>query len=86
MSGGRYNHLHDFLERPGERVDDLPAMRDRLTELGYADIAADLQHTLDRLREFSGVAQAVEWFDSGDWQREQVDEAARKYRDNARRS
>lgn len=55
-------------------------MVDRLRELGHRDVAADVEQALARLRGFADVFQAVEWYDSNDWSKDQVDEAVSRYR------
>lgn len=93
MSGGSYNYLcyKDGIEI-FERKEELNSMRERLTKLGYLDAAKEtesvllimdsfevrLQARLDRMRD---VWQAVEWCDSGDSGKEDVENAIEKYRE-----
>lgn len=95
MSGGSYNYLcykdaHEILSWEGES--ELKRMADRLSELGYADDAAQETYSLllqirqsrnytssviDRM---SDVWRAVEWNDSGDSNEDSIREALEKYR------
>lgn len=95
MSGGSYNYL--FQAEAGElfefgRRDRLADMRDRLTGLGYPDVAArvaaiiaamgDYERQVDALMSpVKDVMQAVEWLDSNDYEEDQVREAVVEYRD-----
>lgn len=93
MSGGSYNYL--FRAEPDElirRRDDLTAMRDRLVELGAADVASafeeviaeitDYLHQVEwRMAKIADVLQAVEWLDSNDWGEDQFKAALAEYRD-----
>jgi hypothetical protein len=93
MSGGSYNYLcykqsYDI----HERKEELNAMRDRLIELGFTDVAGEtesvllmlksfeirLQTRIDRLKD---VWRAVEWMDSGDSGIEYVENSVNKYRE-----
>ncbi|MEV4127076.1 hypothetical protein [Nocardia sp. NPDC049707] len=85
MSGGSYNYLYsrDLIEVGVQS--DLEAARDRLAGLGYADdVAQKVQGILDaiaeverRRDEIADVLQALEWWDSNDFDeegfREQLD-------------
>ncbi|NEW33866.1 hypothetical protein GV791_15025 [Nocardia cyriacigeorgica] len=92
MSGGSYDYLYraepDDLMRRGS---DLAAMRERLTELGLKDVAAEVRKVeaqiqayrdavTERMERIGDVLQAVEWFDSNDWSEDQVREAVDRYR------
>ena len=93
MSGGSFNYLcyKDGIDI-FERREELKSMRDRLIELGYLDAAKEtesillvmdsfevrLQARLDRIRD---VWQTVEWCDSGDSEKEDVEKAIEKYRE-----
>ena len=92
MSGGSYDYLctKDGFEINYHR-DQLANMRDRLISLGYVDAAKEtescllmlqamevrLQARIDRL---SPVWKAIEWCDSGDWRKDDIEQAIEKYR------
>ncbi len=92
MSGGSYEYLcyKDASEIMGG-AGQLEAMRDRLIELGHHDAAKEtesiilmrealgirIQARLDRLQP---VWHAVEWYDSGDWGKDDVEREVEKYR------
>lgn len=92
MSGGEYDYLCHQLEARGYlKLADLEAMRDRLGELAPDSAAATVTSGLyerligpmkDGLVE---VWRAVEWFDSGDRGRDQVDTALQEYDDRLMR-
>jgi hypothetical protein len=93
MSGGSYNYLcykesYDI----HERKEELNEMRDRLIELGFADVAGETESVLLMLKSFEvrlqtridrlkGVWRAVEWMDSGDSGIEYVEDSVNKYRE-----
>lgn len=94
MSGGSYNYLcyKDVFELESHR-EELNRMRDRLIELGHLDAAKETESiilTLDsfkvrmeaRLSRLKDVWRAVEWLDSGDYGKEQVAEAVKKYQES----
>lgn len=90
MSGGSYNYLFagaGNIADLGENADQLQAMADRLQELMPDSFAAC--ETLEviailrageaaslKLRE---VWRAVEWYDSGDWSKDQAMEEIQNY-------
>jgi len=92
MSGGSYDYLcyKDGMEINSHR-EQLAQMRDRLTELGYKDAAKETESVIllleafevrlkARLERLQKVWQAVEWCDSGDCGKEDVEEAINNYR------
>lgn len=94
MSGGSYDYLcyKDAFELESHR-EELNRMRDRLVELGHLDAAKETESiilTLDsfkvrmeaRLSRLKDVWRAVEWLDSGDYRKEQVAEAVKKYQES----
>ena len=93
MSGGSYDYLcfKDFPEIC-EKPHDINDMRDRLTQLGYLDVAKETESVnliIDsfrvrieaRLKRLGEVWKAIEWYDSNDWGIEEVEEAIKKYRE-----
>jgi hypothetical protein len=93
MSGGSYNYLcyKDSAELFQHRT-ELAEMRDRLTALGYLDAAKETEsillildsfevRTQARIDRLKKLWQAVEWADSGDWDKEDIEEEIQKYRD-----
>ena len=88
MSGGSYNYLfeRDLLEQGV--TSDLEEARDRLAALGYADDAAQAaQQILDALAEavrrrdaLADVLQALEWWDSNDYDEGQFRQALEAFR------
>ncbi len=96
MSGGSYNYLcyKNSQEIGGyEALEEMEKMRDRLVALGYPDAAKETEQLrlainsfhvrmdacLERINE---VWQSVEWYDSGDSELKEVNEAIKKYRNN----
>jgi len=94
MSGGSYNYLYckevDQLMQ-GDGRNELDNMRDRLIELGYEDVAKDIETFIvilnnartrleTRIEMLSDIFRAVEWLDSGDSGKEEVKDAIEKYR------
>lgn len=92
MSGGSYDYL--CFKEPEElfaRVDDIELMAQRLLELGFQDVAGDMQRLAEycksgRLRVavlgamLNDIMHAVEWYDSGDYGINGVEKAVEKYR------
>lgn len=93
MSGGSWNYLYcKDIDEIMTSVEDLQDMSDRLVTLGYTDIAQDTQRLVEYIRSasirietlfeaLSPVFKAVEWFDSGDWGEETLNNEILKYRD-----
>ncbi len=94
MSGGSYNYLcYKDSDNINEAREEINQMRDRLTGLGFLDVAKEtesvllmldsfevrLQARLDRL---NSVWRAVEWMDSGDSGKDSVEKAVNKYRND----
>ncbi|RKN35970.1 hypothetical protein [Streptomyces hoynatensis] len=92
MSGGSYDYLYakdlvdlyGSVEEMAQRLSQLaerdsPAARDTWTILGLMDAIRSMQGRLE------GVWHAVEWYDSCDYSRDQVDEAVKKYEEGTRR-
>lgn len=97
MSGGSFGylcHAADFDDglKLAIKLEDLKAMRDALRSEG-ADDAADATAEMVSMTEdfiakmeskgksLSKVWKAMEWFYSGDWGKERLDEALKEYRD-----
>lgn len=90
MSGGSFDYLcysANDIQGLAQRRHQIEAMRDKLTELGYDDIAAKTQDILDRFREIEenaaeleGVWHAVEWYVSCDWGLKDVEAAVESHR------
>ncbi|WP_040838237.1 hypothetical protein [Nocardia brevicatena] len=92
MTGGRYHYL--YRQEPDEllgRSDDLTAIRDRLSELGAADVATEVDEIIAainsyrtqverRMDKVANVLRAVESLDSGDGGEDDVAEAVTRYR------
>jgi len=87
MSGGSFNYLCFVdADRIGERIKDLERMEMRLMELDCPEASGAtgailvmlkaLQVQIDRL---SGVWQAVEWIDSGDYSEGQIEKANEEF-------
>lgn len=92
MSGGSFDYLcfKDCTEI-GQHKETLKMMADRLSELGYTDKYAytililekikrheqELQSLLDIMSE---VWRSVEWFDSGDYGKDQLDEIIKNHK------
>ena len=75
-------------------IDDVEDMVDRLNSAGFKDVAKDTQRLVEYIKSasirietlfetLSPVFKAVEWFDSGDWGEETLNNEILKYR-NAR--
>ncbi|GHB55518.1 hypothetical protein GCM10010331_49180 [Streptomyces xanthochromogenes] len=89
MSGGSYNYL--FLHTRGleRQRGDLEEMAERLGELDFAQDAAEAtRRVLSLLDQAEAASQtlakvwrAVEWWDSGDSDEDQVRESVIEYRD-----
>lgn len=97
MSGGSWNYLYskeiDELMN-GSSTELLQDMVDRLNSAGFEDVAKDTQRLVEYTKSasirietlfeaLSPVFKAVEWFDSGDWGEETLNNEILKYR-NAR--
>jgi hypothetical protein len=97
MSGGSWNYLYckeiDELMN-GSSTELLQDMVDRLNSAGFKDVAKDTQRLVEYIKSasirietlfetLSPVFKAVEWFDSGDWGKETLNNEILKYR-NAR--
>lgn len=97
MSGGSWNYLFckDIDElMNGSSTELLQDMVDRLNSAGFKDVAKDTQRLVEYIKSaririetlfeaLSPVFKAVEWFDSGDWGKETLNNEILKYR-NAR--
>lgn len=97
MSGGSWNYLcyKDIDELMNcSSTELLQDMVDRLNSAGFKDVAKDTQRLVEYIKSasirietlfetLSPVFKAVEWFDSGDWGEETLNNEILKYR-NAR--
>lgn len=97
MSGGSWNYLYlkeidDLMN--GSSTELLQDMVDRLNSAGFKDVAKDTQRLVEYIKSasiriktlfetLSPVFKAIEWFDSGDWGEETLNNEILKYR-NAR--
>lgn len=95
MSGGSWNYLFckDIDElMNGSSTELLQDMVDRLNSAGFKDVAKDTQRLVEYIKSasirietlfeaLSPVFKAVEWFDSGDWGEETLNNEILKYRD-----
>lgn len=94
MSGGSWNYLYckdvDELMN-GLSTELLQDMADRLNSAGFEDVAKDTQRLVEYIKSasirietlfeaLSPVFKAVEWFDSGDWGKEALNNEVLKYR------
>ena len=96
MSGGIYNYLYckDSEMLLGEYPDnDIEEIVNRLAELGYEDASKESYRLLQVIKQsrirvqtiqnrLSGIWKAVEWYDSGDWGKESIEEAVKNYRES----
>lgn len=94
MSGGSWNYLFckDIDElMNGSSTELLQDMVDRLNSAGFKDVAKDTQRLVEYIKSasirietlfetLSPVFKAVEWFDSGDWGEETLNNEVLKYR------
>lgn len=94
MSGGSWNYLYskDIEELMNDStIELLQDMSDRLVALGYTDVAQDTQRLTEYIKSanirietlfemLSPIFKAVEWFDSGDWGEETLNNEVLKYR------
>lgn len=94
MSGGSWNYLcyKDIDElMNGSSTELLQDMVDRLNSAGFKDVAQDTQRLVEYIKSasirietlfeaLSPVFKAVEWFDSGDWGEETLNNEVLKYR------
>lgn len=94
MSGGSWNYLcyKDIDElMNGSSTELLQDMVDRLNSAGFKDVAKDTQRLVEYIKSaririetlfeaLSPVFKAVEWFDSGDWGKETLNNEILKYR------
>lgn len=97
MSGGSWNYLYskdidDLMQY--SNIELLEEMADYLNQNGYEDVAKDTRRLAEYIKSasirietlfeaLSPVFKAVEWFDSGDWGEETLNNEILKYR-NAR--
>ena len=86
MSGGSFHYLYCHVNGLDAQRADVERMRDRLAELGFGAAATDTARVLALLDEaerqaqmLSDVWHAAEWFCSGDYGRDQVDEVVAEY-------
>lgn len=94
MSGGSWDYLYskniDELMN-GSSTELLQDMADRLNSAGFEDVAKDTQRLVEYIKSasirietlfevLSPVFKAVEWFDSGDWGKEALNNEVLKYR------
>lgn len=94
MSGGSWDYLYskdvDELMN-GLSTELLQDMADRLNSAGFEDVAKDTQRLVEYIKSasirietlfevLSPVFKAVEWFDSGDWGKEALNNEVLKYR------
>ena len=96
MSGGSWNYLFckDIDElMNGSSTELLQDMVDRLNSAGFKDAAKDTQRLVEYIKSasirietlfetLSPVFKAVEWFDSGDWGEETLNNEILKYRND----
>ena len=92
MSGGSFNYLcYADCEKIISMKQELKAMEERLSELGFKDIANEvliIKQQIDsfefrinkRLKDIHETFRAVEWMDSGDSDFESVKKAVDKWR------
>lgn len=94
MSGGSWDYLYskDIDELiNGSSTELLQDMADRLNSAGFEDVAKDTQRLVEYIKSasirietlfkvLSPVFKAVEWFDSGDWGEETLNNEVLKYR------
>lgn len=94
MSGGSWDYLYskDIDElMNGSSTELLQDMADRLNSAGFEDVAKDTQRLVEYIKSasirietlfkvLSPVFKAVEWFDSGDWGEETLNNEVLKYR------
>lgn len=94
MSGGSWNYLcyKDIDElMNGSSTELLQDMADRLNSAGFEDVAKDTQRLVEYIKSasirietlfeaLSPVFKAIEWFDSGDWGEETLNNEILKYR------
>lgn len=87
MSGGSYNYLYYADSSDiGNKISDMQDMIDRLNNLGHHHLAMDTQliinkikdidFMLDKIRE---VWKAVEYCDSGDWSKDEIEQEVKNY-------
>ena len=97
MIGGSWNYLYskeidDLMQY--SNIELLEEMSDYLNQNGYEDVAKDTRRLVEYIKSakirvetlfemLSPVFKAVEWFDSGDWGEETLNNEILKYR-NAR--
>lgn len=94
MSGGSWDYLYskDIDElMNGSSTELLQDMADRLNSAGFEDVAKDTQRLVEYIKSasirietlfevLSPIFKAVEWFDSGDWGEETLNNEVLKYR------
>lgn len=92
MSGGSHNYLC-FADVPEliMRTNDMADMEQELIKYGYTDIAKDVRRLIEyclsaenRIRalhdQLSDVFHSIEWYDSGDWNAEELKKELDKYK------
>ncbi|MBD0743589.1 hypothetical protein [Streptomyces sp. CBMA152] len=88
MSGGSYNYLHTHAGGLEDQRGDIEAMAKCLAGLPYAERVAEATRRVMALldeaeaaaQELADVWKAVEWWDSGDWDENDVREVIEEYR------
>jgi hypothetical protein len=88
MSGGSYDYLYFHVAELGGRRGDLETMAARLEGLPYAvEAAAATRRILEAISDekLAKVWRAVEWWDSGDYDEDQVREAVAEYEEHLKR-
>lgn len=99
MSGGSFGYLcmaadHDGGLKLATKLEDLKAMRDALLSEGANDAAEETAEMISMTEDFiarmeskgdslSKVWKAMEWFYSGDWGKERLDEALKEYHETS---
>lgn len=92
MSGGSYNYLcYKSADSLLEQQEELRGMQNRLSQLGLVEAAKETGKVLKTLEEalkavekladnLHGVWHAVEWYDSGDWGKDDLNRIASQYK------
>lgn len=94
MSGGSWNYLYskeidDLMQY--SNIITLEEMADYLNKNGYEDVARDTIRLVEYIKSatirievlhemLSPVFKAVEWYDSGDYEKDKVEKAIEEYR------
>jgi len=97
MSGGSFNYLcvaadHEEPLRIAQKLEDIKSMRDALMSEGATDAADATGEIVSMIEKFFDeleskasklypLWEAMEWYYSGDWGKEDLDEALKEYRD-----